>query len=206
MPPGTHQGFDFAVTWNSLSVFSFFYFSEETLCWGSQVGRYHTAFCFDLKINYSLNATFQNKDVNVDIFINELTPLVKGFITLGCSSPVLCQEELLQLMKSLERSLWDSCRTPRFAYRKAYFRVFEKCLISSWWLSRTALVVKTYSCPSPGAQGGSSCLFLSFLASQHFPLVLASSRLSQSPQAASCSHYCSICQAGSARFAECSMF
>lgn len=37
--------------------------------------------------------------MNVDIFINELTPLVKGFITLGCSSPVLCQEELLQLMK-----------------------------------------------------------------------------------------------------------
>lgn len=95
---------------------------------------------------------------------------------------------------------------PRFAYRKAYFRAFEKRLISSWWLSRTALLVKIYRCPLPGAQGGSSCMSLSFFAYQRFPLVLASSRLSQSPQAASRSHYCSVCQAGSARSAECSVF
>lgn len=61
----------------------------------------------------------------------------------------------------------------------------ETCLISSWWL----LAVKTQSCPLPAAQGGSSCLSLSFLHSKPIPLVLTSSGWSESPQAASHSHY-----------------
>jgi len=78
-------------------------------------GKVSCCFCFELKISGLLFATFQSKDVSVEVFINELTPPVNGFFTLGCSPPVLWQEEQLAADERLERSLWDSLRAPRFA-------------------------------------------------------------------------------------------
>lgn len=50
-----------------------------------------------------------------------------------------------------------------------------------------------------------ACAFDSF-GSKHFLLMITGSRLSESPQAASHSYYYSVYQAGSACFAEYSMF
>lgn len=62
-------------------------------------GKVSCCFCLDRKISGFLFVALQSKDVNVEVLINELTPPVNSFFTLGYSLPGLWQEEHLQLMK-----------------------------------------------------------------------------------------------------------
>lgn len=64
-------------------------------------------------------------------FINELTPPVNGFFTLGCSLPGLWQEEHLQLMKGWKDPSGTVSECLGLSYTKVYFGAFEKRLISS---------------------------------------------------------------------------
>lgn len=189
MPSDTHQGFAFTVNWNLLPALSLLFFRGSPML-RQLGGKVSCCFCLDRKISGSLfERNFPKQRCECWGFL-----LMNWHLLWTASSP--WGAHFLVCGRKSTCSWWKA--------GKVYLRAFEKCLISSWWLSRASfrkpgaapcqeLMVSLLACPF-------------HLGPRHFPLVLTHSRLPQCPQVPSLSITVFVYQTGSSSFSKYSMF